>query len=452
MSLGLNLSSNRLLVLNTSDSEDALYYGTAFVSGNIDIKGPTNQLAVNATVRSEKGTVFKIPLNDSESFGNQSYIHFLSPEEKQARLRGEEFAINDIKGLELDFELDVNDNAEIEIVIDKESGSTIRGRGYGGLLAQINTNGKFNMYGDFIVKEGVYNFVYGGLLQKEFKVEQGGTLVWEGDPLKAQIDIKAVYDGIQANPSILLDNPINRSIPVEVEIHLTGNLERPDPLFNLSFPGVNTTLNSELNYRLDNNESRQFQALSLLATGSFTNQLRIDEQAIYGNLAERAAAIVNSFFSDSDGKLQLGLNYQIGENRPEYQTDDRLGVTLSTQINDRILINGKVGVPIGGVNETVVAGDFEIQVLLNEDRTLTLNFFNRENDIQNFGEQIGYTQGMGLSYNVEFDNLKELLDKIFKSKNKIKLENQNQESDQTKPLPEYLNFKEKDTIKTVKNR
>ena len=445
-SLDLSIDSDRLLVLNTNDSEDALYFGTAFVGGNINIKGPTDQLVIKANVVSEEGTVFKIPLNDADSFGDHSYIHFLSPEEKEARLKGELIVLDHIKGLELDFDLEVNENAEIEIVIDKDTGSSIRGRGNGVILAQINTNGKFNMYGDFIADEGVYNFVYGGLIQKEFKVEQGGTLVWEGDPLKAQINIKAVYDGIQANPSILLDNPINRSIPVEVEIHLTGELEKPDPIFNLSFPSVNTTLNSELNYRLDDNESMQFQALSLLATGSFTNQLRIDQQAIYGNLAERASAILNSFFSDSDGILQLGLDYQIGENRPEYQTDDRLGVTLSTKLNDRILINGKVGVPIGGVNETVVAGDFEIEVLLNEDGNFSMKFFNRENSIRNFGEQIGYTQGMGISYNVEFDNLKELLGKIFKGNKKSKEEKKKPEEAYNKnPLPEHHSFKEKDT-------
>ena len=80
------------------------------------------------------------------------------------------------------------------------------------------------------------------------------------------------------------------------------------------------------------------------------------------------------------------------------------------------MINGKVGVPVGGVSETTVAGDFEVEILLNEDRTLSLKFFNKENSIQNFGEQIGYTQGLGLSYNIEFENVKELLEKIFTNK------------------------------------
>ncbi|NNK73806.1 MAG: translocation/assembly module TamB, partial [Flavobacteriaceae bacterium] len=273
----------------------------------------------------------------------------------------------------------------------------------------------------------------------------GGTLVWEGDPLQAQINIRAVYDKIQANPTILLDNPINRSIPVEVEIHLTGELEKPDPTFNLRFPNVNTTLNSELQYRLDDDESRQFQALSLLATGSFRNELSFGAQDAIGLVSDRAAALLNSLISSSDGKLDVGFDFQLSDNNPNYESDSRVGVTLSTQLSDRILVNGKVGVPVGGVNETVVAGDIEIEVLLNEDRTLTLKVFNRENSIRNFGEQIGYTQGVGLSYNVEFDNLKELFEKIFRGNKKKALLKEKDKNNEKNGLPEFMNFKSTDT-------
>ena len=32
----------------------------------------------------------------------------------------------------------------------------------------------------------------------------------------------------------------------------------------------------------------------------------------------------------------------------DLRTEDRIGLTLSTQVSDRILINGKIGVPIDG--------------------------------------------------------------------------------------------------------
>ena len=137
----------------------------------------------------------------------------------------------------------------------------------------------------------------------------------------------------------------------------------------------------------------------------------------------------------------MGLDLDIGKNTPEFETDSRVGVTLSTKISDNVLINGKVGVPVGGVSETTVAGNFEVQVLLNEDRTLSLKFFNRENSIQNFGEQIGYTQGLGVSYNIEFDNLRELFKELF-SKNNKKEDTQDKNPTDKSLLPDYMEFKQ----------
>ena len=97
----------------------------------------------------------------------------------------------------------MNPYADIEIVIDKNSGSTIQGKGNGNLLFNINTNGKFQMFGDFQIVEGRYNFAYGGLVQKELTVVPGGSIRWEGDPFKAEIGLTAVY-ATQANPSVLL--------------------------------------------------------------------------------------------------------------------------------------------------------------------------------------------------------------------------------------------------------
>jgi len=447
--LGLNIETDRLLVLNTKDNEDALYYGTAFMNGTADIEGPTDELVISVQGSTAQGTVFKIPLNDFETYGDNSYIHFLSPEEKRARLLGESIQRLNVKGLELDFDLIINPYADIEIVIDRNSGSTIQGSGNGNLLFEINTNGKFKMFGDFLVTKGTYNFVYGGLIQKEFRVEPGGSLRWEGDPMKAQIDLKAIYETL-SNPSVLLDNPINRSIPVNVEINLTGELEQPEPDFTFKFPNVNSTIRSELEYRLETKESRENQALYLLATGSFASEISLGQQA-YGTIADRVNNLFNSLLASDNGKVQFGFNYEAGEQTPQYQTDDRLGLTLSTKISDRVLFNGKVGVPIGGVNQTVIAGDAEIAVLLNEDGTLTAKFFNRENSIRNFGEEIGYTQGAGISYNVEFDTFKEFFNIIFNGKNKKKKNtgslDVNNKTSKEENLPEYINLKQKSKSK-----
>jgi hypothetical protein len=80
-----------------------------------------------------------------------------------------------------------------------------------------------------------------------------------------------------------------------------------------------------------------------------------------------------------------------------------------------------VGVPFGGINESAIVGDLEIQYRVNEDGTLNLRLFNRENDINYIGQGIGYTQGIGVTYEVDFDTFKELVNKIF-TNHKIGLE------------------------------
>ncbi len=437
--LGLNVDTSRLLVLNTDYDEEELYYGTAFVNGQADIVGPTDALKIEFNGSTAEGTIFKIPLSDLETYGDNSYIRFLTPEEKNARKNGEIIRENEFKGLQLEFNLFVNPYADIEIVIDKNSGSTIQGKGNGNLLFDINTNGKFQMFGDFQITEGTYNFAYGGLVQKKLTVVPGGSMRWEGDPLKAQIGLTAIYKA-QANPSVLLDNPINRNIDVEVKINLAGQLEQPEPDFSFDFPGVDSNIRSELEYRLETKESREFQALNVLSFGSFASEFNLGQSA-YGTISDRVNSLFNSILgNDGSDKINIGVNYQVGQQTTEYETNDEIGLTLSTKISDRVLINGKVGVPIGGVSETVIAGDVQIDVLLNEEGTLTAKFFNRENNIRNFGEEIGYTQGVGLSYNVEFDTFKELIEIIFSGKNK------KEEKDEKKPpkkeddnlLPEFI--------------
>ena len=447
--LGLDLTTNRLLVLNTEESEDELYYGTAFISGNATIKGPTDQLIIDVEGSTAPGTEFNIPLNDSESFGDNSFIHFLSPEEKEARISGEIVEAIEVKGLELNFDLDVNQNATIEIVIDKDSGSTIKGKGEGNLVFLINTNGTFNMWGDFSVFEGLYNFKYRGLVEKRFDVEQGGSIVWEGDPLKAQIDIRAVYQG-SANPSVLLDNPISQTIPVEVIIHLTGQLEQPDPEFDFRFPTVTSTVKSELDYRLSSKDERDNQALIFLATGSFANG--VSGLDFSGTIAERLSGIVNNLLGGNNGDFAVGLDFELGQDSPELQTNSRVGLTLQTKISDRVLVNGTVGVPFGSAQQTTITGDVQIDWLLNEDGTLRAKVFNRENTIRNFGEEIGYTQGVGLSYSVEFDTFKEFIDIIFSGKNKKDKQDKNKvekkEEDDDNFMPEYITMKKKKTTKS----
>ena len=98
----------------------------------------------------------------------------------------------------------------------------------------------------------------------------------------------------------------------------------------------------------------------------------------------------------------------------DINSEDRLGLTLSTQITDKILLNGKIGVPVGGIEETLIVGDLQIDFILNEEGSLKAKVFNKENEFRYIGDELGYTQGVGLSYQVDFETFRELITKILK--------------------------------------
>ncbi len=453
--LDLAVNSKRLLALDTKDSEDAAYYGTAFIDGTATIKGPTNSLFIKVDAKSEKGTAVKIPINNAESVSDNIFLHFVTEKEKYNLKNGIIDNTRNYNGLELEFDFDITPDAEVEVILDRNTGHGMKGKGFGSLLFKINTLGKFNMWGDYQAYEGTYNFRYGGLIDKKFEVKKGGSITWEGNPMRAQLNLEAIYK-TSANPAVLLDNSsFNTKVPVEVVIGVRGDLTSPEPDFNIEFPTVSNVLKSEIQYKLNDKDVRQTQALYLLSSGGFLSSEGVNQSAISGSLFETASSILGGIIQSDDEKFKVGLNFIGADRRIGKETDGRFVATISSKINDRVTINGKLGVPFGGINQSAVVGDVEVLFRVNEDGTLNLRLFNKENDINYVGQGIGYTQGLGVSYAVDFDSFKEFVNKIFKNLKFDKVTTPASEDQDSNLSPEYINFqrsKKNNSEKIKKNQ
>lgn len=452
--LDLAIDSDRILALNTKDHEDVAYFGTAFINGSATIKGPTSGLSINVNAESGKGTDIKIPINDASSISDNNFIHFLTKVEKYGTGTKDAEFIRNYNGLQMNFEFNITPVASIEVILDRDSGHGMKGKGVGTLNMNINTLGKFEMYGDFTVWEGSYNFKYGGIIDKQFTVKKNSYIVWDGNPYKAILNLEAVSKNITANPAVLIDNAsFNKKIPVEVIIGLKGTITNPEPDFNINFPNVSSVIKSEIETKLGDKDIRQTQALYLLSTGGFLSQEGLSQSQVTNSFYEKASALFGDIFNDKDSKMNVEVSYTAADKTALKPTDGRVVASISTQINERITINGKVGVPTGGVSETAIVGNFEMQYRVNEDGTLNLRVFNKENDINYMvGQGIGYTQGAGISYEVDFDTFKELVNKIFNKtkidrEKKVKLENT---PETPKMLPSYINM-EKDNSSPKKS-
>ncbi|MDP3313974.1 translocation/assembly module TamB domain-containing protein [Lutibacter sp.] len=424
--LDLKVGTKRLLVLNTEEEENSLYYGTAFMEGYAFIKGPTDKLVLDFVGKTKKGTHFIIPISDVKTVESSQLIRFVNKNEtrKNEDIR-REFISQKLKGISLNFNIEVTKDAIVEMVLDKATGSYLKGSGTGNLQIEVDTKDKFEMFGDFYVDNGVYNFKYGGFINKPFTVRKGGSISWSGDPFGAEIDIEAVYR-VSANPKSLLENiTSNRKIPIDLITRFSGELFNSTREFDIDIPNSSSTVASELEFRLNNNNknSKTIHFISLLVSGSFYNESDLSvnsNAALYGTGFDMLSNAFDNIFNQGDNKFKFKPVYTVGERNKvdNINIEDQFGFALDYQVNDRIIINGKVGVPIGSKEQSNVIGEVNIEFLLNEDGSLRSSVFNRQNEIQYTEEEEGYTQGVGLNYQIDFNNGRELLEKLGLKKKK----------------------------------
>ena len=423
--LDLEIVTNNLLVLDTENTEEALYYGTGFIDGSANITGLTDQLDITINAKTNPNTKFVVPLKDVETVDSYSLIHFktdkISTEERQKQLAEEA-----VKNLSLNIDLEVTKDAEAQVVIDEVNGSQLTGRGEGNLQIRINTRGKFDMFGDYRIDNGVYDFKYGGIINKPFQIQKGGTVSWSGNPYEANLDVTAIYKA-KANPGVLLQNfNSNRKEEIDLVTRITGGLFNSKQELDIQLTNVDPTIASELEFILNDNNvnEKTTQFISLLAFNTFRNpdKVTFDVNNTLANTASSAlAGAFSSLLNSPDSKFQLGLDYQQGEvnDLDRLNVDNQFDVLIGTQVGNRVIINGKVGVPVGAQTQSSVVGELNIEVLLNKEGNFRSVIFNRQNEIQYSQQEEGYTQGVGLSYQVNFNNLSELITKIgLKKSNK----------------------------------
>lgn len=420
--IDLQIDAKEMLVLNTGPETEDAYYGTAYASGSLKLQGPPSNVNVYAAVKSESGTEFNIPIGGATEVKQSGYVNFLPPPDagQNLSIMRTQFAVDE--GVSLDFDMDINPNAQVSIILDESTGNQLNGRGSGLINMRLEPNRDLELYGTYTIDEGEYRFNIEGMLAKNFQVERGGTVTWSGDPYAARLDLTAVYR-TKANPGILTGEA--NAIPTQVDIYLyiQGPLTNPQVTFSMDLPRATSSTQSIIANRLNTDQAINQQVFSLLAINSFTPPSDFLDGArsafnSWDLLAGQAAAYINRFTSAYD--YEVSLSYQ-----PANQGNDPTTAGLSQEelevgvsknfLEDRLTVNSSVEVPLNE-NNSSIAGDFELTYKLTEDGRVRAKAFNRsvDNNLSlGVGQQQLYQQGVGLAFKVDFDTYSELWQRIF---------------------------------------
>jgi hypothetical protein len=405
-----------MLTMNTKEGDNSDFYGKAYTTGFLDISGYGDQTFFDMTLKSEKGTVFNLPMSASGELQFDSYIQFVNPLDTTTKKELKA----DLSGITMNMQLDVTEDAEFQIIFDEAVGDVMKGRGKGHLSMIINNLSTFNMYGMLEITQGSYLFTLKNLLNKPFEVKPGGSIAWYGDAMAAELDMQAIYK-VSASLNDIIPDPTQTSgkrIPINLIMGLQGKMMNPTIGFDLELPQSDQLTQSRLASVISTEQERNRQAFALLVMGRFISPPNITQTGGTGvglasNGSELISNQISNWLSQISDDFDLGFNYRPGDKI----SNEQIELALSTQLfNDRVSVTGNFGVARGSANTsqtTNYIGDVRVEYNITQDGKIKLMVYNESNDRRmTTTAQSPYTQGIGVIYQEEFDDWKQLVDGI----------------------------------------
>jgi hypothetical protein len=412
-------------MLNTSYSQNSLYYGNAVVSGYAHFYGPLNLIGMDINLVPAKGTLINIPLSNAAEVTKSDFITFVD-HSKDYDYDEKPRTLVTNSGIRLNMNLEMNPNATINLIFDEKIGDVITGSGDGSIRLDIDQNGVFTMYGTYSISKGEYLFTLQNLINKKFNIDAGSHITWAGDPYEANVDLSAVYVLYTSSLyNLVQDSTYKRRLPVECRLFLTNKLLNPTINYDISVRGLDPAGESIVKSILTSEQEVSKQMFSLLLLNQFSppsnqsaSSSRIDAGAGAGaSASELLSNQVSNWLGRLSKDVNIGINYR---SRDNYSNEEIQLLFAKTLFNDRLLVEGNVGYMSNqNQNTNDLVGDFYAEYKVSEDGRFRLKGFNRSNADNVLNYSAPYTQGFGVFFRQEFNNLHDLKQRLglFRKKN-----------------------------------
>ncbi|MEE0669986.1 translocation/assembly module TamB domain-containing protein [Prevotella sp.] len=433
LSYALKVKAKNLLAYDTHSFGDNTFYGTAYVTGDCDIKGKSGEVVIDIDAVPEKNSILVYNAADQSSIGSTDFITWKdnNVEETDSTDTEQNNKVDISTNIRLNFLINCNPNATLKLIMDEKTGDYITLNGDGVLRASYFNKGSFDIYGNYIVDHGVYKLTIQNIIKKDFTFQKGGSISFGGDPYNAALNLKALY---VLNSVSLADLNIGRSfsnnnVRVNCLMNITGNPNSPKVDFDLDMPNMSNDIKQMVYSLLNAEEEKNQQVLYLLAVGRFmaqnnnnnatgeTPQYSQTSLAMQSFLSGTISQQLNSVLSNviNSSNWNFGANISTGTegfNNAEYE-----GMLSGSLLNNRLLFNGQFGYRDNANATTSFIGDFDLKYLLFPNGNLAINVYNKTND-RYFTRNSLNTQGLGVIMKKDFTRISDLF--FWRKKEKTK--------------------------------
>lgn len=432
-----NASNMLVYDIGEHDTQDP-WYGRIYGIGSATVTGVPGKIDIAVNMRTAPKSTFTFVLSDAEQSVEYDFITLrdrdrdrkdsiaaLDPtplivRQLRDRINRQEQGSPSVYAME--FNVDITPEATINLIMDPIGGDKITANGTGHLRMNYASDGELEMFGEYTLNRGTYNFTLQDIIIKDFTILEGSKITFLGDPYAAQLNIRAAYT-LNANlsdldESFLEDRELTRTnVKVNAIMIVTGDMRQPDIKFDLEFPTLTADTYRKVRSIISTDEMMSRQIIYLLALNRFYTPEYM--ATTHGN---ELVSVASSTLSSRLGSMlgQLSDNWSIApairSDRGDF-SDVEVDVALSSQLLDnRLLFNGNLGYRDKSLNNNSFIGDFDIRYLLNRAGTIQLKAYNRYNDQNYYLKSALTTQGVGVVFKRDFDNIFSFLRPLRKKK------------------------------------
>lgn len=335
----LLIRADNLMLLNTTQRDFDLFWGMIYAKGDIFVGFHKNTLKIDAKADVLSNSVFTLNSGSASSVDEFKMLRFLQEDEGG----NIEVAERVRTGLALDVNLDVtmDKSSTVNVLVGDQIGDiSVRGETQN-MKFNLDKTGRISMYGGYFVDSGTY--VSKAILEKNFQIQKGSSIQWNGDVMNPELDITANYNALVSNMGEYLSVGRLPAVNVTLQTKITNTLKNPVITPEVTAPQVSSQIREVMNTKMATEEEKILQFASVLALGNFNVAQTSGFSAVSSGVNVFFKQLSSAFNSISND-FQIDLDYIKGSESSN--TGDRANTSMRINVSPRWKIKTGVGVPL----------------------------------------------------------------------------------------------------------
>ena len=436
------INTQNLTIYDEHEFNSDKFYATVYADATLEIHGSDGHpLRMTADVTPTRGSVFAYDAATPDAINSGSFVvfHDVTPQEAPKKYllfndddddeeyteQTEEEKLEYQGDIFMDISIHVNPDCEIKLRMDNVEDGYMSTYGSGTLLAHYHNKSPFSLNGIYQIEGGRYRLYLQDIIFRDLDLQRGSNVEFNGNPFDADIHL-ICHHTLNAVPlqDITAGNSFgtNSKVKVICVMDITGKLGNMNFGFDIQLPNVNDETRQLVKSLISTEDEMNMQMIYLLGLGRFySNEYARatgnsgSDQAVNTLLSSTISGQINQMLSNvigQDSKWNFGTGLSTGEKG--WDDLDVEGILSGRLMNDRLLINGNFGYRDNALtNSANFIGDFDVKWRLTENGNTFIKAYNQTND-RYFTKTTLNTQGIGISYQRDFDSWKALFRKKMK--------------------------------------